>query len=104
MARAIEQEKKRQWHTCGAAKTSKELAEWPRLQRKNLNILGLPKTKEWPQCHKKAVGKYARAAFAKGEMKSAICPKHQIVRRESVKVSKNRTFTREKGIKAGTWR
>ena len=28
-----------------------ERAEWRRLQRKNLNILGLPKRKEWPQCH-----------------------------------------------------
>ena len=27
----------------GAAETSKELAEWPRLQRKNLNILSLLK-------------------------------------------------------------
>ena len=31
----------------GAAETSKELAEWLRLQRKNLNILGRLKRKEW---------------------------------------------------------
>ena len=31
--------------------TSKVRAEWRRLQRKNLNILGLPKRKEWPRCH-----------------------------------------------------
>ena len=36
----------------GAAETSKERAEWRRLQWKNLSILGLPKRREWPQCHK----------------------------------------------------
>ena len=35
-----------------AAETSKERAEWRRLQRKNLSILGLLKRKEWPQCHR----------------------------------------------------
>ena len=36
----------------GAEETSKERAEWHRLQRRNLNKLGLPKRKEWPQYHK----------------------------------------------------
>ena len=35
-----------------AAKTRRELAEWRRFQRKNINILRLPKRKEWPQGHK----------------------------------------------------
>ena len=37
-----------------ATETSKESAEWCRLQRKNLSILGLPKRKEWPQCHRES--------------------------------------------------
>ena len=41
-------EEKRNGRLVGAAETSKERAEWRRLQRKNLNILGLPKRKEWP--------------------------------------------------------
>ena len=36
----------------GAAETSKERAEWRRLQQENLSILGLPKRKECPQCHR----------------------------------------------------
>ena len=36
----------------GVAKTSEELVEERRLQRKNLKKLGLPKREEWPQCHK----------------------------------------------------
>ena len=38
----------------GAAETSKERAEWRRLQRKSLSILGLPTRKEWPQCHRES--------------------------------------------------
>ena len=37
-----------------AAETSKERAEWHRLQQRNLSILGLPKRKEWPQCHRES--------------------------------------------------
>ena len=44
-------EEKRNGRLVGVAETSKERAEWRRLQRKNLNILGLPKRKEWRQCH-----------------------------------------------------
>ena len=36
----------------GAAETSGELAKWRKLQRKKLSILGLPKRKGWPRCHK----------------------------------------------------
>ena len=38
----------------GVAETRKERAEWRTLQRKNLNTLGLPIRKEWPQCHRKS--------------------------------------------------
>ena len=45
-------EEKRNGTLVGAAETSKERAEWRRLQPKNLVILGLPKRKEWPQCQR----------------------------------------------------
>ena len=47
-------EEKRNGRLVGVAKTSKERAEWHRLQQKNLNIPGLLKRKEWPQCHKES--------------------------------------------------
>ena len=50
----IEKKQKRSGRVVGAAETSKERAEWHRLQRKNLNILGLLKRKEWPQCHRES--------------------------------------------------
>ena len=50
----IIEKEKRNGRLYGAAETSKERAEWCRLQRKNLNILHLPKRKEWPQCHRES--------------------------------------------------
>ena len=47
-------EKKRNGRLYDVAETSKECAEWRRLQRKNWNILGLPKRKEGPQCHRES--------------------------------------------------
>ena len=44
----IVREEKRNGRLYGATETSKDRAEWHRVQRKNLNILGLPKRKEWP--------------------------------------------------------
>ena len=78
-------EEKRNGRLVGAAETSKERAEWRRLQRKNWNILGLPKRKEWPQCHReRAVGKNAGAALTKRKRNRAVCPEYQIMRgRES---------------------
>ena len=51
----------------GAAETSKERAEWRRLQRKNWNILGLSKRKEWPQCHRESSWQVCRSRFCQEE-------------------------------------
>ena len=45
-------EEKKNGRLVGVAETSKERAEWRRLQPKNWNKLGLLKRKEWPQCHR----------------------------------------------------
>ena len=90
---------KRNGKLVGAAETSKERAQWRRLQQKLLSILSLLKRKEWPQCHReRAVGKCTRAAFAK--RKRAVCPEHQIVTGERVKVSESSILARERGIRA----
>ena len=47
-------EEKKNGRLVGAAETSKERAEWHRLQQINLSILGLPKRKEWSQCHRES--------------------------------------------------
>ena len=45
----------------------------------------------------KAVGKNAGAALAKRKRNKAVCPKHQIMRWERVKVGESRTLARESG-------
>ena len=47
-------EEKKNGRLVDAAETSKEHAKWRRDQQKNLNILGLPKRKEWPQHHRES--------------------------------------------------
>ena len=72
-------EEKRNGRLVGVAETSKERAEWRRLQRKNLNILGLPKGKSGLGATERAVGKNAGAALAKKKRNRAVCPEYQIM-------------------------
>ena len=51
----------------------------------------------------RAVGKYAGAALAKRKTNTAVCPKHQIMRGERVKVGESRTLASERGIRARAW-
>ena len=81
-----ESESKRSGRLVGAAETSKEHAEWRRLQRKNLS----------------AVDKIPGDAFAK--KKRAVCPEYQIMRGERVKVGDSRTLAIERRIRARAWR
>ena len=60
-------EEKRNGRFVGAAKMSKELAEWCRVQWKNLSILGLPKRKEWPQCHRESSWQVCRSCLCQEE-------------------------------------
>ena len=69
----------------GAGLSGKTLAYWACLKGKSGH-------------RERAVGKYARAAFAKEKRNRAICPKYQIVSWERVKVSERR------GVRAGAWR
>ena len=50
----IKGEEKTNGRLVGASETSKERAEWRRLQRKNLNILGVLKRNEWPHCYRES--------------------------------------------------
>ena len=49
----IEREQKRNGRLVVLPRPAKH-AEWRRLLRKNLKIMGLPKRKEWLQCHKES--------------------------------------------------
>ena len=90
-----EQEEKRNSRLVGAARTSGELVpEWRRLQRKNLNILRLPRRKEWPRCHKVSSWQVRQSRLCQKE-KSHVS--RSPIREVGVKMSENRTLARERG-------
>ena len=79
----IIREEKSSGRLVGAAETSKEHAKWCRLQRKNLNILGLPKRKEWPQCHRESSWQERRSHSCQKEKEQSRlskAPDHEGVR------------------------
>ena len=77
-------EEKRNGRLVGVAETSKERAEWRRLQPKNWSILGLPKRKEWPQYHRESSWQERRSRLCQKKKKQSRCPEYQIMRgRES---------------------
>ena len=90
------------WQTYGVAETSKEHAEWRRLQRKNLNILGLPKRKEWPQCHRESSWQERRSHSCQKEKEHSRLSRVSDHEGEKVKVGESRTLARERegGIRA----
>ena len=99
----IRGEEKRSGRLVDAAEISKERAEWRWLQQRNLSILVLLRRKSGLGATEKAVGKYARAAFVTRKRNEDVCPNHQIVRWERVKVSTNRTLVRKREIRAIAW-
>ena len=98
-------EEKKNVRLVGAAETSKERAEWCRLQRKNLNILGLSKRKEWPQCHRESSWQERRSRPCQKEKEQ--CRQSRVPDREEGESQGGREphlGERERGIRARAWR
>ena len=91
-----EEKEKRNDTLVDASETSGELAEWRRLQRKNLSIQGMPKRKEWPKCHKVSSWQELQSRLCKKKGNRTIRSDNQIVRLERVKVSESRTLERKR--------
>ena len=51
----------------------------------------------------RAVGKNAGAALAKRKRNRTVCPEHQIIRGERVKMGKSRILARKRGIRVRAW-
>ena len=97
-------EEKRSGRLVGAAETNKERVERRRLPRKNLNILGLLKGKEWPQCYKEGSWQVCRShpcQEGKEQSHQSRVPDHE---GERVKVSESHALARERENKAIAWR
>ena len=68
---------------------------------KNLNTLGLPNSKVWPQRRKESSWQGRKSFLSQKRESRAIQPNHKVVRREIVKVGKSRTLGEEQSKKLG---
>ena len=88
------------WQTCWCCRDQQRACRMAQASAEELEHTG-PAEKEKvasvPQ--RGAVGKNARAAFAKRKRNRAVCPEYQIMRRERIKVGESRTLAREGGSK-----
>ena len=96
-------EEKRNGRLYGAAETSKERAEWCRLQQKNWSILGLPKRKEWFQCHRESSWQECRSRPCQKKKEQSRLSRVSDHEGERVKMGKSHTLVRVRGIRARTW-
>ena len=97
-------EEKKNGRLVGAAETSKERAEWRRLQRKNLNILGLLKRKEWPQCHRESSWQVRRSRPCQEEKEQSFLsrvPNHEGGKSQG---GRELHLGEREGIKEKAWR
>ena len=99
----IVEEEKKNGKLVGAAETSNERAEWRRLQRKNLSILGLTKRKEWPQCHKESSWQERRNHPCQREKEQSRLSKAPDHEGERVKMGESHILARERGVRARAW-
>ena len=96
-------EEKRNGRLVGVAETSKERAEWRRLQRKNFNKLGQPKRKEWPQCHRESSWQERGSRLCQKEKEQSRLSKAPNHEGERVKMNESRTLARVRGMRARAW-
>ena len=98
-------EEKRNGRLVGVAETSKEHAEWRWPQRKNWNLLGLLKRKEWPQCHRESSWQVRRSRPCQKEKEQSRLsrvPHHEVG--ESQGEREPHLGERERRIRARAWR
>ena len=98
------EEEKTNGRLYGVVETSKERAEWRRLQRKNWSKLGLPKSKEWPQCHRESSWQERRSRPCQMEKEQSRLSRVPGYEGERVKVGESGTLARVRGIRARAWR
>ena len=93
------------WQTCWCYRDQQRACRMAQASAEKLEHTG-PAEKERvasvPQ--RELLARTPEPYYSKGKRNRAVSPKHQIVSWERIKVSENRTLTRERRIRAGAWR
>ena len=97
--------RERKWQTCWCCRDQQRACRMAQASAKKLEHTG-PAEKERVglSATERADGKNAGTALAKRKRNRAVCPKHQIMKGEKVKVGESRTLARERGLRAEAWR
>ena len=72
-------------------------------RKKNWNILGLPKRKEWPQCHRESSWQVRLSCPCQKEKEQSHLSRVPDDEGERVKVGNSRTLARKRGIRVRAW-
>ena len=83
------------WQTCWCCQDHQRACKMAQTSAEKLEHTGPAEKERVALVPQRAVGKNARAVFAKRKRNKAVCPKHQIVKWDRVKVSKSRSLARE---------
>ena len=98
------EEEKKNGRLYGVVETSKERAEWRRLQRKNWNKLSLPKRKEWPQCHRESSWQVSRSRPCQKEKEQSRLPRVPGHEGGESQDGREPHLGESEGIRARAWR
>ena len=110
MERAVWQEQgasrrgEEKWQTSWCCRDQRRACRMTKASaEKLLTYWACRKEKSGLSAKKRAVGKYARGAFAKREREQSHLLRYQIVRWERIKVRESRTLARKRKIGRGAW-
>ena len=84
--------------TCWCCRDQQRARRMAQASAKKLEHTGTAEKKSGLSATKRAVGKYARDAFAKRKSNRAVSPEYQIMREERVKMGESHNLARERRI------
>ena len=92
------------WQTCWCCRDQQRACRMAQASAEELEQTG-PAEKERVASvpHRKQLARTPEPPLPKGKWNRAVCPKHQIMRGERVKVGESRTLARKRRIIAGAW-
>ena len=88
------------WQTCWCCRDQQRACRMAQASAEKLGHTGPAKKERVASVTQRGVGKNAGAALAKKKTNRAVCPEHQIMSGERVKVGESRTLARKRGIRA----
>ena len=96
--------REKKWHTCWCCRDQQRACRMAQASAEKLEHTG-PDEKERvvSVSQREQLASMPEPPLPKGKRNRAVCPKHQIMREERVKMGESRTLARKRGIRARAW-